>query len=269
MGTRLQMEFVPAVEGSGGPILLHDSFNVTGVTTAMGTTSAVAERYGYDSYGTPRVMNASWGNATSTLSWEFRFQASYLDTETGLHLMRYRYMHPKLGRWISRDPIGFRIRGANLRGFISNNPSNHTDATGLQSLPVGFHGPGTPYDPSSNPFTSPYPFHDMHSCVRRARNEALATQGRGHGNDPMRHCVGMCLASKRCGGEGVARAAGVLNEFIGIGYDVSNLQTGAFEFEDFRHNEVGIQCGNDQDSDCDCCCHSQTNGFSICIGLSD
>ncbi|MEJ7605170.1 MAG: RHS repeat-associated core domain-containing protein [Bryobacteraceae bacterium] len=92
----------------------------------------MAERYGYDAYGTSRTMDASWSSISSSLDWEFRFQASYFDSETGLYLMRYRYLHPKLGRWLSRDLVGYAGTDANLYRFVGNNPTCFGDPTGLK-----------------------------------------------------------------------------------------------------------------------------------------
>ena len=69
----------------------------------------------------------------------------------------YRYYEPLTGSWLSRDPIGER-GGLNLYGFVSNDGLNRWDLLGRQpALPPGWHGPGSDYDPSSNPFGDPYP----------------------------------------------------------------------------------------------------------------
>jgi RHS repeat-associated protein len=53
-----------------------------------------------------------------------------LDRETGLYYYRARYYDPKVGRFISEDPIGFSAGDTNLYRYVGNNPTNYTDPTG-------------------------------------------------------------------------------------------------------------------------------------------
>jgi RHS repeat-associated protein len=58
-----------------------------------------------------------------------RFQGQYFDTETGLHYNRYRYYDPQVGRFISKDPIGF-AGGLNVYAYAPN-PVGWVDPFGL------------------------------------------------------------------------------------------------------------------------------------------
>ncbi|MGO2711179.1 MAG: RHS repeat-associated core domain-containing protein [Pseudomonas helleri] len=58
-----------------------------------------------------------------------RFQGQYFDTETGLHYNRYRYYDPQVGRFISKDPIGF-AGGLNVYAYAPN-PVGWVDPLGL------------------------------------------------------------------------------------------------------------------------------------------
>jgi hypothetical protein len=58
---------------------------VTSVTNASGV---VQERYGFDGFGKPRFMDASFGSrASASFEWETLFDGCRFDTETGLYLM--------------------------------------------------------------------------------------------------------------------------------------------------------------------------------------
>jgi RHS repeat-associated protein len=70
----------------------------------------------------------------STIGNPYFFTGSRLDSETGLYYMRARYMEPRTGRFITRDPIGIWGDQANLGNgstYVGNNPWTWTDPTGL------------------------------------------------------------------------------------------------------------------------------------------
>ena len=58
-----------------------------------------------------------------------RFQGQYHDHETGLHDNRYRYYDPRVGRFISKDPISY-AGGLNLYQYAPN-PVAWIDPVGL------------------------------------------------------------------------------------------------------------------------------------------
>jgi len=102
---------------------------------------AVVERYMYDPYGKATILNGvidSTGNGTT--QWTLRstntFQNAilycgyYFDDETGLYSVRHRYYHPSLGRWLSRDPIGY-SDGMSLYEYVGSSPILRLDAYGL------------------------------------------------------------------------------------------------------------------------------------------
>lgn len=69
----------------------------------------------------------------------------YHHAETGLELAKYRAYDPKLGRFISEDPLG-EAGGLNLYGYVGNNPFNAVDPLGLAEYPYNFVGPLGPDD---------------------------------------------------------------------------------------------------------------------------
>ncbi|MDN7874661.1 RHS repeat-associated core domain-containing protein [Burkholderia aenigmatica] len=58
-----------------------------------------------------------------------RFQGQYHDSESGLHYNRYRYYDPEVGRFVSKDPIGY-AGGLNLYQYAPN-PIEWVDPFGL------------------------------------------------------------------------------------------------------------------------------------------
>lgn len=113
-GLRHVDELIERDRGSERFYVLHDHLSVTAI---INTAGAVQERYGYDGFGPQRVMDASFG-------------AYRLDTEAGLCQVRHRLYHPKLGRWISTDPLGYRD-GLTTYAYVLNRPLKNPDRRGL------------------------------------------------------------------------------------------------------------------------------------------
>lgn len=104
------------------------------VTALMNATGGILERYDYDPYGKLQIMDGSFANR-STSSYEFSVTyAGYrFDAETGLYQVRNRYLDPGLGRWVTRDPIGYRGGNANLLAYAGELPTGLVDPFGLQT----------------------------------------------------------------------------------------------------------------------------------------
>ena len=111
--------------------VLSDYFNPTAIADEDGV---VLERYGYDAFGLSRVMTPSFApRSSSDFDWETRYGAYRYDAETGFYQVRYRYLHPTLGRWLSRDPISEKD-GPNVYCYIDNNATSHVDTLGLWKI---------------------------------------------------------------------------------------------------------------------------------------
>ena len=107
---------------------LGDRMNVVAVVDASG---AVQQRMGYSAFGTPIWLTSAWAASTNTKEWNVLFHGHFLDGESGLYQMRFRYFQTGLGRWTSRDPIG-ETGGFNLYQAFSNDPASQKDVFGLE-----------------------------------------------------------------------------------------------------------------------------------------
>ncbi|REK29528.1 MAG: RHS repeat-associated core domain-containing protein [Planctomycetota bacterium] len=105
--------------------------NVTGLVDA--STGAVVERYHYDPYGKVLYLDGSWnllGTQASAFENDYLYTGRRLDAETDLFYYRARYYDTSLGRFISRDPIGYGD-GPNLYKYVGGRPTMRVDPQGL------------------------------------------------------------------------------------------------------------------------------------------
>ena len=80
-------------------------FNVRGLTDASGNT---LELYAYSTYGKRTILDQLGVVLTvSSYSNNYGFTGRYLDEEIGLWYFRARYFNDEMGRFISRDPLGY------------------------------------------------------------------------------------------------------------------------------------------------------------------
>jgi RHS repeat-associated protein len=113
--------------------------------------------YQNDHLGTPQKLTAvngavvwsgkynAFGEAevdpSSTVINNLRFPGQYIDQETGLHYNWFRYYAPRMGRYLTADPIGL-AGGINLFSYASQNPVNAIDPFGLDDIYIWDLSPG-------------------------------------------------------------------------------------------------------------------------------
>jgi RHS repeat-associated protein len=107
---------------------LRETMNVVALVNTSGT---VTQRMAYDAFGNVRFLSDVFTGGTNAAGWSLLFHAHYSDVESGLYLMRFRYYHPELGVWLSRDPIE-ESGGVNLTVFANNLPLMRIDLLGLK-----------------------------------------------------------------------------------------------------------------------------------------
>jgi RHS repeat-associated protein len=93
--------------------------SIVQTTNSAGTVTLTRD---YDPWGNPIQGSSVGGYAFTGREW---------DPETSLYYYRARYYDPKIGRFISEDPIGFDEGDTNLYGYVRNSPSNLVDPSGL------------------------------------------------------------------------------------------------------------------------------------------
>jgi RHS repeat-associated protein len=95
----------------------------------------VVERYDYDAYGDISIYDESGKKLkTSKLGNAITYTGQRLDSETGLYYYKNRYYSPKLGRFLTKDPLGM-IDGPNLYAYAIDDPINYIDPMGTTILP--------------------------------------------------------------------------------------------------------------------------------------
>ena len=68
----------------------------------------IVELYAYSPYGKHTIISS-----TATTNNSYGFTGRYLDVETGLWYFRARYFNDEMGRFVTRDPLGY-VDGMNL-----------------------------------------------------------------------------------------------------------------------------------------------------------
>jgi RHS repeat-associated protein len=80
------------------------------------------DKIDYDSFGNRKP-------GVHLISQPYSYTGREWDKETGLYYYRARYYDPGVGRFISKDPIGFK-GGINLYNYVGGNPVNFIDSSG-------------------------------------------------------------------------------------------------------------------------------------------
>lgn len=102
--------------------------NIVAVSDSEGK---VVERYDYGAYGELAVINGDSQSSTSSIGNAFTYTGQRYDEESGLYYYKNRYYSAKLGRFLTKDPLGM-INGPNLYAYVTNDPINWIDPMGTE-----------------------------------------------------------------------------------------------------------------------------------------
>jgi len=113
--------------------------------SSSGSQVSAQTLFAYDAFGLDLAVGVNGGDDTA---YGFGFGGQYgyrKDAYTGDYLLGHRYYDPYAGRFVTRDPIGYK-GGINLYGFAGNNPVNESDPNGFDPKIKG-----DPDDPTGLP----------------------------------------------------------------------------------------------------------------------
>lgn len=117
--------------------------NLGSVRDVQDNSGTIRQHVAYDSFGN-RVVELDYDGSGALLSSPsatdvdvlFGYTGRDWDSDTSLQYNRARWYDPRLGRWLSVDPIGFSAGDPNLYRYVQNSPTNATDPTGLEKRHV-------------------------------------------------------------------------------------------------------------------------------------
>ncbi|TWT84398.1 tRNA nuclease WapA precursor [Planctomycetes bacterium CA13] len=119
--------------GTGGLRYYHrnQQYSIIALTDGGGL---IKERYAYDAYGTPTILDSSLSAlATSLSSNRYTYTGREWDEALGLYHYRARMYDSASGRFCSRDPIGYEGSKWNLYEYVESRPVSNTDPSGMFS----------------------------------------------------------------------------------------------------------------------------------------
>jgi len=120
------LELVSRIKPNGTTNYFHSDFRGS-IVAITKSDQAVTHKYSYDPFGNILSKNEADSNP-------FKYVGAYgvMDDGNGLYFMRARYYDPKLGRFISEDPVW----NINLYAYSDNNPVMKMDPLGLETSKI-------------------------------------------------------------------------------------------------------------------------------------
>jgi RHS repeat-associated protein len=102
------------------------------LTDDLGSTRAILDNTGvvkdaitYNAYG------GITAETDSSYRGRYAWTGREIEVEVGLQYNRARYYDSMMGRWTSKDPLGFNAGDSNLYRYVTNGPTHGIDPSGL------------------------------------------------------------------------------------------------------------------------------------------
>jgi RHS repeat-associated protein len=102
----------------------YDADGLGSITSLSSSAGALAQTYGYDSFGKQT-------SASGSLTNPFQYTGRELDPETSLYYYRARYYDQNTARFLSEDNTRF-DEGVNFYSYVYNEPTDYSDPSGLR-----------------------------------------------------------------------------------------------------------------------------------------
>jgi RHS repeat-associated protein len=124
-GGRPESGLLGIANSAGSHVPLTDALG--SVRLLLDSGQSVSDGYVYEAFGRQVSRSGQTPNP-------YHFVGAYgyyQDWETGLQLLTARYYDAEVGRFVTRDPIGFGGGDWNIYGYVRNRPVNKVDPSGL------------------------------------------------------------------------------------------------------------------------------------------
>jgi RHS repeat-associated protein len=115
-----------ARRNASGALVYYHADGLGSVVNMTEESGSVVQSRRYDAWGNIEIGSSEPGYAFTGREW---------DPESGLYYYRARYYDPRIGRFISDDPIGF-AGGINLYAYVDGNPTSEIDPLGLAGIVI-------------------------------------------------------------------------------------------------------------------------------------
>ena len=118
--------------GSSGTIYYYHRNQQYSIYAVTNSSGSINERYAYQAYGEPTILNSSGTViSSSSISNRYTYTGREWDGTVGLYHFRARWMSGLTGRFLTRDPIGYKGSQWDLYEYCGARTLSKSDPTGL------------------------------------------------------------------------------------------------------------------------------------------